>query len=83
MSPDGGACATRGHVIVLHSAFCPSPPERGTNLHFRLPYVPGQLGFETSVLGQWKDSLSNRGSGVQRRARYWLSSRSRGQGSPI
>jgi hypothetical protein len=43
MSPDGGACATRGHVIVLHSAFCLSSPERGSNLHFRLLYVPGQL----------------------------------------
>jgi hypothetical protein len=32
MSPNGGACATRGHVIVMHSAFCLSPPERGSYL---------------------------------------------------
>jgi hypothetical protein len=32
VSPNRGACATRGHVMLMHSPFCLSPPKGGSNL---------------------------------------------------
>src|ERR1700687_5675887 len=55
----------------MDSPFCLSHPERGSNLHLRLLWVPGQLVVKRR--GTWAtEGLSAKSSsGVQRHARFW------------
>src|SRR5258708_7637682 len=47
VSPNTGACATRGNFIVTHTPFCPSPPKGG---NFKRPRPAHPLGGWVSAM---------------------------------